>query len=305
MPRKLENVVLPVPDDLTIAQACEPLPIGAIAAELGLAREDFDEHGKQKAKARGRGRCVRGVAGLRGAGGAGRERAACWARDAPLLRAPPGEAVRAGQAGGPPQRLLRCGSAVLRAAGAASRRARALRAAREQSPELRARARRCCTRRRQWSWAASRPRRWARASQPPRWACARRVPPALRAAGGPAQRPGTRSLRARSLRAAARSAPAVAAAAPLRLFRAACAPPHRCRRAPLRRAAAATRLRWRLTRPLPACPRPARQALGAHLGKRVLTCLRQPSQGPTFGIKGGAAGGGYSQVRPRSRSRVR
>jgi methylenetetrahydrofolate dehydrogenase (NADP+)/methenyltetrahydrofolate cyclohydrolase/formyltetrahydrofolate synthetase len=40
------------------------------------------------------------------------------------------------------------------------------------------------------------------------------------------------------------------------------------------------------------------QALGAHLGKRVVTCLRQPSQGPTFGIKGGAAGGGYSQVIP-------
>eukprot|EP00252_Welwitschia_mirabilis_P024361 TRINITY_DN719_c0_g1_i2.p1 TRINITY_DN719_c0_g1~~TRINITY_DN719_c0_g1_i2.p1 ORF type:complete len:555 (-),score=52.23 TRINITY_DN719_c0_g1_i2:119-1783(-) len=40
------------------------------------------------------------------------------------------------------------------------------------------------------------------------------------------------------------------------------------------------------------------QALGAHLGKKVVTCLRQPSQGPTFGIKGGAAGGGYSQVIP-------
>ncbi len=40
------------------------------------------------------------------------------------------------------------------------------------------------------------------------------------------------------------------------------------------------------------------QALGAVLGKRVFTCIRQPSQGPTFGIKGGAAGGGYSQVVP-------
>ncbi len=40
------------------------------------------------------------------------------------------------------------------------------------------------------------------------------------------------------------------------------------------------------------------QALGAHLGYRVFTCIRQPSQGPTFGIKGGAAGGGYSQVVP-------
>ncbi|NPV77077.1 MAG: formate--tetrahydrofolate ligase [Anaerolineae bacterium] len=40
------------------------------------------------------------------------------------------------------------------------------------------------------------------------------------------------------------------------------------------------------------------QALGAHLGHRVITCIRQPSQGPTFGIKGGAAGGGFSQVIP-------
>jgi formyltetrahydrofolate synthetase len=40
------------------------------------------------------------------------------------------------------------------------------------------------------------------------------------------------------------------------------------------------------------------QALGAHLGRNVVTCIRQPSQGPTFGIKGGAAGGGYSQVIP-------
>jgi methylenetetrahydrofolate dehydrogenase (NADP+)/methenyltetrahydrofolate cyclohydrolase/formyltetrahydrofolate synthetase len=40
------------------------------------------------------------------------------------------------------------------------------------------------------------------------------------------------------------------------------------------------------------------QALGAHLGKKVFTTIRQPSQGPTFGIKGGAAGGGYSQVIP-------
>lgn len=40
------------------------------------------------------------------------------------------------------------------------------------------------------------------------------------------------------------------------------------------------------------------QALGAHLGKRVMTTMRQPSQGPTFGIKGGAAGGGYSQIVP-------
>ena len=40
------------------------------------------------------------------------------------------------------------------------------------------------------------------------------------------------------------------------------------------------------------------QALGNCLGKNVVTTIRQPSQGPTFGIKGGAAGGGYSQVIP-------
>ncbi len=40
------------------------------------------------------------------------------------------------------------------------------------------------------------------------------------------------------------------------------------------------------------------QSLGAHLGRNVIACVRQPSQGPTFGIKGGAAGGGYSQVIP-------
>jgi formate--tetrahydrofolate ligase len=38
-------------------------------------------------------------------------------------------------------------------------------------------------------------------------------------------------------------------------------------------------------------------ALGRR-GRRVFTCLRQPSMGPLFGIKGGAAGGGYSQVVP-------
>ena len=36
----------------------------------------------------------------------------------------------------------------------------------------------------------------------------------------------------------------------------------------------------------------------ARLGKRVVTTLREPSLGPAFGIKGGAAGGGYSQVVP-------
>jgi formate--tetrahydrofolate ligase len=42
------------------------------------------------------------------------------------------------------------------------------------------------------------------------------------------------------------------------------------------------------------------QALG-RLGKRAVVALRQPSMGPTFGIKGGAAGGGYSQVVPMER----
>ncbi|KAI4803657.1 hypothetical protein KUCAC02_025320 [Chaenocephalus aceratus] len=40
------------------------------------------------------------------------------------------------------------------------------------------------------------------------------------------------------------------------------------------------------------------QALGAQMKLNVFACVRQPSQGPTFGIKGGAAGGGYSQVIP-------
>ncbi|XP_072499798.1 monofunctional C1-tetrahydrofolate synthase, mitochondrial [Notamacropus eugenii] len=40
------------------------------------------------------------------------------------------------------------------------------------------------------------------------------------------------------------------------------------------------------------------QALTAHLHINSFACLRQPSQGPTFGVKGGAAGGGYAQVIP-------
>ncbi len=40
------------------------------------------------------------------------------------------------------------------------------------------------------------------------------------------------------------------------------------------------------------------QALGSELGKSVMACIRQPSMGPTFNIKGGAAGGGYSQIIP-------
>ena len=36
----------------------------------------------------------------------------------------------------------------------------------------------------------------------------------------------------------------------------------------------------------------------SHIGKRATIAIRQPSLGPTFGIKGGAAGGGYAQVVP-------
>ncbi len=35
-----------------------------------------------------------------------------------------------------------------------------------------------------------------------------------------------------------------------------------------------------------------------HIGKRAMICLREPSLGPVFGMKGGAAGGGYAQVVP-------
>ena len=34
------------------------------------------------------------------------------------------------------------------------------------------------------------------------------------------------------------------------------------------------------------------------IGKRTALCIREPSLGPVFGVKGGAAGGGYSQVLP-------
>ncbi|NBR28345.1 MAG: formate--tetrahydrofolate ligase, partial [Betaproteobacteria bacterium] len=34
------------------------------------------------------------------------------------------------------------------------------------------------------------------------------------------------------------------------------------------------------------------------IGKRAVICLREPSLGPVFGVKGGAAGGGYAQVVP-------
>ena len=36
----------------------------------------------------------------------------------------------------------------------------------------------------------------------------------------------------------------------------------------------------------------------AKLNKKVIGCLREPSLGPVFGVKGGACGGGYAQVNP-------
>ena len=81
MPRKLTNIVRPVPDDLVVAQACTPLPISAIAEELGLTRDDYDEHGKSKAKARRRSLAACAARGCnwsawRGAAGASQRRAA-------------------------------------------------------------------------------------------------------------------------------------------------------------------------------------------------------------------------------------
>lgn len=44
-------------------------------------------------------------------------------------------------------------------------------------------------------------------------------------------------------------------------------------------------------------------ALGLNrIGKRVSVALREPSLGPCFGVKGGAAGGGYAQVVPMEKS---
>jgi hypothetical protein len=72
MPRKLEGIVVPVPSDLDIAQGCTPLPITVIAEELGLTADEYDPHGKLKAKARADAAAARGVAA---AGAARRERA--------------------------------------------------------------------------------------------------------------------------------------------------------------------------------------------------------------------------------------
>jgi hypothetical protein len=42
--------------------------------------------------------------------------------------------------------------------------------------------------------------------------------------------------------------------------------------------------------------RPRRRA--QRIGKKTMICLREPALGPSFGMKGGAAGGGYAQVVP-------
>src|ERR1700694_1022215 len=39
----------------------------------------------------------------------------------------------------------------------------------------------------------------------------------------------------------------------------------------------------------------------AHIGKRVVITSREPSLGPVFGLKGGAAGGGLSQIEPSAK----
>src|SRR3989440_10804909 len=42
----------------------------------------------------------------------------------------------------------------------------------------------------------------------------------------------------------------------------------------------------------------------AHIGKKVVITSREPSLGPVFGMKGGAAGGGLSQIEPRSKTNL-
>jgi len=53
-------------------------------------------------------------------------------------------------------------------------------------------------------------------------------------------------------------------------------------------------------RPARARPRPRSAWTDAlnYIGKKAMLCLREPSLGPSFGMKGGAAGGGYAQVVP-------
>ena len=48
---KLKNLQQPVPQDIEIAQAAEPVFIGQIAADLGINENELNLHGKHKAKA--------------------------------------------------------------------------------------------------------------------------------------------------------------------------------------------------------------------------------------------------------------
>src|SRR3546814_644901 len=55
--------------------------------------------------------------------------------------------------------------------------------------------------------------------------------------------------------------------------------------------------------PKPGCEGKTTTAVGQgdavnHISKKAIICLREPSMGPVFGMKGGAAGGGYAQVVP-------
>ncbi len=52
MPHKLQNLQVPVPSDLDIAQSVTPLPISQIAEEVGLQPEELILYGRDKAKVR-------------------------------------------------------------------------------------------------------------------------------------------------------------------------------------------------------------------------------------------------------------
>jgi hypothetical protein len=188
--------VVPVPSDLDIAQGCVPLPISVIAEELGLARDDYDEHGKQKAKARARElyrvcACERARrAQWRGAmsvalgcecGAAHEWRVRAQVKLSLLEKLADRRNGYYGAPGAPAARCV-CASSVRCAARAAS----------DGSPEL------SCARR-QSSSAASRLRRWVKGSPPPQWGCARcgaRLPARLPRASGTRARCFARRTRA-------------------------------------------------------------------------------------------------------------
>lgn len=52
MPRKLTNLIRPVPSDIEIAQSFEPVPISKIAKQVGLLPEELEAYGTTKAKVR-------------------------------------------------------------------------------------------------------------------------------------------------------------------------------------------------------------------------------------------------------------